>query len=194
MKENSVKYKSLRLYFDTDPILHEKCRKLTKQEIASEEIQQLIDDMKYTCDKENYGVGLSANQVGLNLAISVVAIKPTVGRPNLQNFDKVLINTEIIEKFNNKVPMWEGCLSTARDNNNEPAMALVPRYEKIRVRYYDRCGKIHDEIIENFIAQVVQHETDHLNGVLFTDFIDNLDLISNKQYREMINQKEGSIK
>jgi peptide deformylase len=165
-------------------ILREKCRKLTGSEILSAKIQNLIDDIKYTSDERETGAGLSANQVGESLAISVIAIKPTSGRPNLEVFDKVCVNTEIVETFGERELMWEGCQSTAIDKNGQPAMAKVPRFTKIRIKYLDRNGDEQDEIVDGFTVQVVQHETDHLNGVLFTDLIDARDLVSYREFAE----------
>ena len=180
----------LELCPDGDEVLRERCRRLTRDEIASEEIQNLIDDMKYTCDEKKYGVGLSANQVGEAVAISVIAIKPTPSRPNLEIFDKVCINTEIVETFGEPELMWEGCVSTAMDENDEPAMGQVPRFAKVRAKYLDRDGEECDEIVKGFPAHVLQHETDHLNGKLFTDLIDPETLVTNKEYRERIKEVE----
>lgn len=163
-------------------ILREKCRRLTVEEIRSAEMQKLIDDLFYTVQEAKAGVGLSANQVGRREAISVVAIKPTPARPNLEPFNEVCINTEIVETFGEKEPMWEGCLSTARDENGEPSMAQVPRYKKVRIEYFDREGKKQSEVVAGFVAHVLQHETDHLNGVLFTDLIDKGGMISYREY------------
>jgi len=179
----------LELRFDGDLILREKCRRLSKDEIRTEAIQNLIDDMKYTCDERQRGVGLSANQIGKSLAISIIAIKPTPSRPNLELFNKVCRNTEIIETFGESEEMWEGCMSTAMDKNGEPAMARVSRFKKVRIKYLDRDGDEHDEIVDGFVAHVVQHETDHLNGKLFTDLIDPETLITNREYRERIRNK-----
>jgi peptide deformylase len=181
-----TKPRVLELAFDDNQVLHERATRLSPNEVRSSEIQDLIRDMKYTCDQKKYGVGLSANQVGKALAISLVAIKPTPSRPNLKVFNKVIINAEILETFGELEPKWEGCLSTARDENGEPAMAQVPRFNKIRVKYLDENGDECEEIIEGFAAHVVQHETDHINGKLFTEFINPKDLISNEKYREMI--------
>jgi peptide deformylase len=178
----------LELISADNSILREKCKRLTREEILSDEIQDLIDDMKYTCDKKKYGVGLSANQVGVALAISIIAIKPTPSRPNLSVFDQVCINPEILETFGEEVPMWEGCQSTARDENGEPAMAQVMRFKKIRIKYLDRNGFEQIEIAEDFVAHVIQHEIDHLNGVLFIDLIELQSLITNKEYRDIISQ------
>ena len=178
--------KILELRFENDPVLRKKCRRLTKDEISSDEIQDLIDDIKYTCDEKKYGVGLSANQVGESVAISVIAIKPTPSRPNLTLFDNICINPEITETFGEKEPMWEGCQSSALDENGEPAMAEVPRWTKIRIKYLDRTASEQDEVVEGFVAHVLQHEIDHLNGILFTDLIDKNSLITNKEYRTII--------
>lgn len=68
------------------------------------------------------------------------------------------------------------------DENGEPLMAPVPRYRKIEVEYFDRQGQKVREIVEGFVAQVLQHETDHLNGVLFTDLVDRSGMISYQDY------------
>lgn len=180
MKENDRKV--LEFVSDGDQILREACRRLTVEEIRSAEIQKLIDDLRYTIERRKTGVGLSANQVGRREAISVIAIKPTPARPDLKPFEKVCINTEIVEKFGEKEPMWEGCLSTAVDENGEASMGQVPRYKKIRIEYYNRDGEKQSEEVEGFVAQVVQHETDHLNGVLFTDYIGTDKLISYQEF------------
>lgn len=167
---------------DGSAVLRQKCRDLSIAEIRSEEIQRLIDDMYYTVRERKSGVGLSANQVGRLEAISVVAIKPTPGRPGLKPFDKVCINTKIIKTFGKKKSMWEGCLSTAVDENGEAMMAQVPRYAKVRIEYSDRNGQKQTEDVEGFVAHVAQHETDHLNGILFTDLIDKDILISYQEF------------
>ena len=169
---------------DGSAILRESCRRLTSEEIRSAEVQRLIDDMFYTVQERKSGVGLSANQVGRLEAISVIGIKPTPARPNSTPFEKVCINTEIVETFGEKELMWEGCLSTARDENGEASMAQVPRYQKVRIEYFDREGEKQSEVVEGFVAHVVQHETDHLNGVLFTDLIDGREMISYREYIE----------
>lgn len=171
-------------------ILREKCRELTPKEIKSAEVQNLIDNLFYTVKNSSRGVGLSANQVGRREAISVVATKPTPARPNLEIFEKVFVNTKIVQTFGNREPMWEGCLSTAVDENGESAMAQVLRFRKIEVEYFDRDGQKVREIVEGFVAQVLQHETDHLNGVLFTDLIDQGKTISYKEFIERSKQEK----
>ncbi|MCL2444858.1 peptide deformylase [Candidatus Saccharibacteria bacterium] len=178
--------KMLKLVGAGDEALRQKCRKLTEEEVRSEVIQSLIDDIKFTCDENEYGVGLSANQVGESMAISVIAIKPTLVRPNRKVFEKVLVNAEIVETYGEPKLMWEGCVSTAQDENGEPAMAQVMRFKKVKVKYLDRGGEECEEVVSGFVAHVLQHEVDHLEGKLFTDFIEKGSLVSNKEYRAMI--------
>lgn len=187
MERLNNKYQPKLLEFtpEAGEILRQECRELSREEILSPEIQNLIEDMKYTVEESKRGVGLSANQVGRQEAISVVAIKPTPARPNLERFEKVCINPKIVKTFGEPIPMWEGCMSTATDENGESSMGLVPRYKKIEIDYFDEHGNQHNEEVEGFIAHVMQHETDHLNGVLFTDLIDKNSLIS---YQEYINR------
>lgn len=181
-KARNTERKLLNFVPADSPILREKCRELTLEEIRSAEVQSLIDDLFYTVKKSSRGVGLSANQVGRNEAISVVATKPTPARPDLEIFEKVFVNTKIVRTFGDRELMWEGCLSTAVDENGEPLMAQVPRFAKIEVEYLDRDGQKVREIVEGFVAQVLQHETDHLNGVLFTDLVDRGTMISYREY------------
>lgn len=186
VKKVKRKYQPKTLEFtpEAGEILRQKCRQLTKEEILSSEIQNLIKDMKYTIQKCKAGVGLSANQVHRQESICIVAIKPTPARPNLEPFEKVCINPKIIKTFGDKVPMWEGCLSTATDENGEASMAPMPRYKKIKVKYLNEYGDECIEVVEGFIAHVVQHEIDHLNGILFTDLIDKSSLISYQEYAD----------
>ena len=172
----------LKLVPDGDPVLRDRCRKLSRDEILSANIQNLVDDICYTSRKRKTGVGLSANQVGESVAISIIDIKPTPARPNLEAFNKVCINTEIIETFGEPELMWEGCQSVAKDENGEPSMALVPRFTKVRINYLDENGNRIDETVEGFIAHVVQHETDHLNGMLFADLVDASALVTYRDY------------
>jgi peptide deformylase len=154
-----------------NPVLREVARKLTKDEILSDEIQNLIADIRYTTEKEQYGVGMAAPQVGESIALSMVAIKPTPTRPNLERFETVLINPEIVETYGEKVPMWEGCMSCG--SGDDTLYAQVPRYKKIKLRWLDEKAEEREEILEGFVAHVAQHETDHTNGILFVDRVED---------------------
>jgi len=154
-----------------NPILRATARQLTPSEIRSDEIQELIAAIRTTLIEKQYGVGLAAPQVGHSVALTVIGIKPTPSRPHNPFIDMVVINPELIKTYGRKTPMWEGCISFG-DTKNFP-YAQVPRYQKIRLRWLDEQGKRHERDFEGLLAQVLQHETDHLNGILFVDKVED---------------------
>lgn len=145
------------------PVLRAKARPLEAAEIRSPAVQQLIDDMLETM-AEYHGVGLAAPQVHKSVRLFVA------GFPEGEDDDEepevpqmVLINPEITIVGKETVEDWEGCLSIP------DIRGRVPRARQIVVRAYDRNGKRLEIQASNFTARVLQHETDHLDGVLFFD-------------------------
>ena len=127
------------------------------------QLLELIENMYETMFKAE-GVGLAAPQVGLAirlLVIDLVAFKDD--KPDLANFNVVMINPEILERSEEQVTAEEGCLSIPGIHEN------VPRSVKIKIKYLDPNFVEHIEEFEGFKARVVQHEYDHLEGNLFTD-------------------------
>jgi len=171
-----------------NPLLRQVTKRLTKEEILSDEIQDFIKQLKFTNEHAKAGVGLSANQVGQDLAISFIGIKPTPNHPELERFEQVLINTEIVQTFGRRTGMWEGCQSCG--NGKDIVFGLVPRYKKIRVKYLDENAKEHDEILEGFPAHVAQHEIGHLNGKVFLDTARRSSLMMADEYRKRIVKKK----
>ena len=171
-----------------NPILRETAAILTKKQIASKETKQLITDMRYTLNKKHYGIGLSVPQVGRGIVISVTEIKPTKLRPNLPKSkwaSLVVINPKIIKVYGSRKQVYEGCISFAG------VFAKVPRYKKIRLRYLDEKGTSHEKDFKDLLAHVLQHEIDHLNGVLFVDKVkDPKTYITLSEYRKYIVNKE----
>ena len=170
-----------------NPILRQVARRLSIEEIISDTIKQLIADMRYSCEEEKAGVGLAAPQVGESIALSVIAIKPTPNRPDRERFDSVIINPEY-EGIGRKTGKWEGCISCGRGDDTLFGKAI--RYSKIQATWYDEYGEFHDEIISGFPAQVFQHETDHLAGILFVDRVkDPTTYMMADEYRKRIAKK-----
>jgi peptide deformylase len=168
-----------------NPVLRETARRLTKKEILSNNIQELIENMRHTLVEIKYGVGIAAPQVGESVALSVIGIKSTPNRPELEPFDTVLINPEIIETFGEPVDMWEGCVSCGTED--DILFGRLPRYESVKVSWLDEKAKTRKEVIGGFVAQVVQHETDHLNGKLFVDHVtDPASFMMADEYRKRI--------
>jgi peptide deformylase len=148
------------------PVLRAKARPLEKAEIRSGVIQQLIDDMLDTM-AEYHGVGLAAPQVHEGVRIFVAALD--TGDDDPEDSEAIaVINPEITVVGPEVVEDWEGCLSIP------DIRGRVPRAREIKVRALDRTGARLELNAHDFPARVIQHETDHLDGVLFFDRMTSL--------------------
>jgi len=152
------------------PVLRAKARPLEKAEVRGAATQRLIDDMIDTMH-EYHGVGLAAPQVHESLRVFVAALGATAvdGEEDEDEADDadaepiVIINPDITVIGSEIVEDWEGCLSIP------DIRGRVPRAREIRVRGLDRKGDRLEIHAQGFGARVIQHETDHLDGVLFFD-------------------------
>jgi len=131
-------------------------------------LNQLVSDLFETMYYSE-GLGLAAPQIGKSVRIFVIDGEPAAeDEPSLADFKKVFINAHIIEKSGDLMPMTEGCLSIP--NLREEVL----REARIRLTYYDENWEFHDEIHEGYKARIIQHEYDHLDGVMFTDKVNPL--------------------
>jgi peptide deformylase len=151
------------------PVLRAKARPLQASEIRSPQLQQLIDDMIETM-REYQGVGLAAPQIHESVRLFVAGIPPREDdEPDPEDVPEMaLINPEISVVGRETVEDWEGCLSIP------DIRGRVSRARQIVVRAYDRTGKRVEIKASNFTARVIQHETDHLDGILFFDRMTSL--------------------
>ncbi len=147
------------------PVLRAKARPLEKAEIRSAVIQKLIDDMIDTM-AEYHGVGLAAPQIHEGLRLFVAALD--AGDDEEESETIAVINPEITVVGSEVVEDWEGCLSIP------DIRGRVPRAREIKVRAFDRTGARIELNAHDFPARVIQHETDHLDGVLFFDRMKSL--------------------
>ena len=148
------------------PVLRAKARALDKAEIRSAAIQKLIDDMLDTMS-EYHGVGLAAPQVHEGVRLFVAALDS--GDDDEEEAEAIaVINPEITIVGSDVVEDWEGCLSIP------DIRGRVPRAREIKVRALDRTGARIELSAQDFPARVIQHETDHLDGVLFFDRMKSL--------------------
>jgi peptide deformylase len=152
------------------PVLRRKARPLEKTEIKSAIVQKLIDDMMETM-AEYHGVGLAAPQIHESLRI-FVAVLDAAEEDAAEAEPLALINPEITVIGDETVEDWEGCLSIP------DIRGRVPRAKEINVRAYDRRGDWLELRAHDFPARVIQHETDHLDGVLFFDRMVKLDSLT----------------
>jgi peptide deformylase len=139
------------------PALRTPAQTLPPAHIGRPEVQALIDDMIETMH-EARGVGLAAPQVGEEVQLFVYQ---AAGPPELPLH--VVINPMVTPQIREVIYDWEGCLSIP------DLRGLVPRHPTVRVQGLDREGEPLDYVVSGFEARIVQHEYDHLNGVVFLD-------------------------
>jgi peptide deformylase len=141
------------------PVLRERARAVEKSELRNPLVQKLIDDMIETMH-EYHGVGLAGPQVHEGRRIFVALLDE---EPGPDSDAVAIINPEIVPNSETKEEGWEGCLSIP------DIRGMVPRFTDITVKALDRDGKPMELQLKGFPARVAQHETDHLDGVLFFD-------------------------
>jgi peptide deformylase len=131
-------------------------------------LDNLIKDLFETMYKSE-GLGLAAPQIGKSIRLFIIDGEPLAeDEPELANFKKVFLNAHLIIKNGEPEPMNEGCLSIPRLREE------VFRESHIQISYYDENWQYHDDIFEGYRARIIQHEYDHLDGVLFTDRVSPL--------------------
>ena len=163
------------------PVLRAKARRLEKADLKSAAVQQLIDDMIDTM-AEYHGVGLAAPQVHEGLRLFVAAIDPSEDEGETEDDSDsedegdpeplAIINPEITVVGEDVVDDWEGCLSIP------DLRGRVPRAREIVLRALDRSGDPIEFRAHGFTARVLQHEADHLDGVLFFDRMKSFDSLT----------------
>ena len=138
------------------------------------EIKKLIQDMFETVEQAE-GIGLAAPQIGLPIRLVIIDLTPLADEsPEYADFKKVYINAHIIETSEETDSMDEGCLSLPGIHEK------VTRPSRIHVQYMDENFVEHDEWVDGFLARVMQHEFDHLEGKVFVDRISPLRRQMNK--------------
>lgn len=141
-----------------DPVLKKKARNIEKDEL---DLKQLLEDMFETMEAAS-GVGLAAPQIGKSIRMFVVDGSP-LEEKSMEDFRKVFINPEIVEETGGKWEYEEGCLSIPHIREN------VTRPETVRIKYFDENWEEHEDVYEGMKARIIQHEYDHIEGILFTD-------------------------
>ena len=154
------------------PVLRKVAEPVDPAAIRTPAIQRLIDDMIETM-REYDGAGLAATQVHTPKQIAVIEV---LGNPRYPDAPAVplmvLVNPVITPLTEEMEEGWEGCLSV-------PDMrGMVPRYTSVRLQCLDREGQKIDVIAKDFFARVCQHETDHLNAMVYLDRMRNLSTLS----------------
>ena len=148
-----------------DPLLRKKAKEIAKDFEGLNEIVENMWETMYSSD----GVGLAAPQVGKSIRIFLVdASSGADEEPELKDFKKVFINPEIIERGGDEWVMNEGCLSLPEIRED------VKRSDYVRVKYFDENFELHEEEFTGYAGRIIQHEFDHLEGILFIDYLSPL--------------------
>lgn len=144
-----------------DPFLLKTATPVDPRDIRSREIQQIIQNMQETMNAAN-GAGLAAPQIGIGRRIVIFGFEHNPRYPDREPIaETILINPEIIPLDGEIAEDWEGCLSVPK------MRGLVPRPVRIRYRGYDQMARTLQRDVDGFHARVVQHECDHLDGILY---------------------------
>jgi peptide deformylase len=154
------------------PVLRQRAAPVPVDEIRSPGVQRFIDDMIETM-REYDGAGLAANQVHALRRIAVIEVQSNPRYPDVVQIPlMVLVNPVVTPLTDEMEDGWEGCLSV-------PDMrGRVPRYTAVRLQGRDRTGDPIDLIAKDFFARVIQHETDHLDGIVYVDRMRDLSTLS----------------
>jgi len=159
-----------------DPILKKKCNSV----IDFSKLSSFIDDMFDTMYEEE-GIGLAANQVGVDMNLFIIDITHTDEAED----PHIFINSKIISTNGQKNIYQEGCLSL-------PGIALdVLRPENVELKYQTLDGNWHEEQFSGLLSRAIQHEMDHLNGVFIIDRVSELERI---KYKKELNELEKNSK
>jgi len=180
-----------------DPILREKAEPVNPKDFSSPRLKKILGDMVTAMEKELDGVAIAAPQIGIPLRIFIVSHRAfeyaddegdednrnepdslhTHDSPKIKRSNMVFINPVIIKLSRKKVWMPEGCLSVRW------LYGEVSRAEKATVRAFDENGKVFTWGGSGLLAQIFQHETDHLNGTLFIDSARNVEKITAEEQK-----------
>ncbi|GAA3782786.1 MULTISPECIES: peptide deformylase [Corallibacter] len=155
-----------------DPVLKVKAKDIAKDYPKLDELIANMNETMYNA----YGVGLAAPQIGLPIRLFIVDTSPFAedeGMPEearefLKDFKRVFINAKIVKEEGDEWAFNEGCLSIPDVRED------VFRQPKITIEYYDENFEKHTEVFDGLAARVIQHEYDHIEGVLFTDKLSSL--------------------
>ena len=153
----------LKLYEYPDEVLRQKCERVSK---VDDELRKFLDDMLETMYVDK-GCGLAAPQVGVTKRIIVLDSNPSDEDLSARR-PMYLINPEIIWRSEETVLFNEGCLSLPDQR------AEVERFERVRVHYTDYNGQEQEILADDLLAIILQHEIDHLDGVLYIDHLSRL--------------------
>tara|TARA_Y100001935_G_C17033372_1_gene373629 strand:- start:6 stop:566 length:561 start_codon:yes stop_codon:yes gene_type:complete len=168
-----------------NPVLRLTAKELTKKEILSSEIQELIPKMWDVMRKAG-GIGLAAPQIGISIQLAVIKLESDSDRyDNIENSEEFIVFNPKLEILDDKKQgFWEGCLSV-------PGLrGYVERPRKLKIKYLNEKAEKKEIIVEDFLATVFQHELDHLFGFLYVDRLNSTkDLVFEDELANIASEK-----
>ncbi len=165
------------------PVIRERAVEITN--FQDSHLQTFIDDLFLTADESN-GMGIAAPQVYASKRIIILSPRPNARYPYAPTIEPIaMINPEITWASPEREKDWEGCLTV-------PGIrGLVTRHQAIRIQYYSRKGNCIEAAYEGFLARIIQHEVDHLDGLVFLDRVGSTkDLVTEKEWQKIIAQRQ----
>lgn len=162
-----------------NPILRQQARSVAV--IPDPDLDRLVAGLRATV-LHTHGVGLAAPQVGVGQRVVIIASRPNPRYPDAPEMKPTpMVNPWIVGHGDEIIKGWEGCLSI-------PGLrGLVPRYQAIEVEYTTPTGQPQRQALTGFVARIVQHEIDHLDGTVFLDRLEStLDLITEQEFQRQI--------
>ncbi len=174
------------------PVLREIAKPVPIEKIGTKEIKKVLEDMKKALASQDDGVAIAAPQIGVSFRIFIVSGKVLAymkgeDEKNHTYSDLVFINPKITKYSKEKKTMEEGCLSVRY------LYGKVKRSQKVQIEAYDEQGNFFSRGGAGLMAQVFQHETDHLEGILFSDHAESLEEILPEEFKRR-SSKEKSKK
>jgi peptide deformylase len=146
-----------------DPVLKKRAKEIEPGEV---DLIELSNDMFETMEAA-YGIGLAAPQIGKSIRVFVVDGTP-LEEEGMDDFRKVFVNPVMVEETGEEWPFEEGCLSIPNIREE------VKRNAELTIRYFDEHWNEHVETFDGMKARIIQHEYDHIEGILFTDYLSPL--------------------
>lgn len=146
-----------------DPVLKKEARNITKDEL---DLPKLLEDMFDTMNNAG-GIGLAAPQIGKSIRVFIADASP-LDDEKTKDFKKVFINPTILEEYGEEWGYDEGCLSIPGIRGE------VIRPSKVKIHYFDENWKEHTEEFDGMPARIIQHEYDHIEGILFVEHFSSL--------------------
>ncbi len=179
--------KKIEIIQKDNPILRKTSAEIPVGKIKSTEVKKIISDLKKAIKGQADAVAISAVQIAKPIRLFVISkrafqlIEPDATEIK-QTKDLIFINPKITKTSKTKQELEEGCLSVRY------IYGQVIRSEKVTIEALDEDGKKFSRGFSGFLAQVVQHETDHLNGILFIDTAENLHEVSHEEYEKSLKE------